>query len=74
MTSAVGDEDVTPLGIAAARITRMPNGKIYAVNCLLNYGRPVGAEDAVRAVQAGKIAFIRRGDTKAVLDALGVRA
>ena len=29
------DPDMTPLGIAAARITKLRNGQIYAAHCLL---------------------------------------
>ena len=68
------DPDMTPLGIAAARITRLKGGKIYAAHCLLNYNKPVSVEEAVRLVQAGKIAFVRRSDAHKVLDALGVPA
>jgi hypothetical protein len=68
------DEDVTPFGIAAARITRLKGGQIYAAHCLLNYSKPVGVEEAIRLVQADKIAFVRRSDAHKVLDALGVPA
>jgi hypothetical protein len=69
-----GDEDATPLGIAAARITKLRSGQIIAHHCLLNYSKPVAADKAVDLVQAGKIAFVRRADAHRVLDALGVQA
>ncbi len=68
------DEDRTPFGIAAARITRLKGGKIYAAHCLLNYSKPVGVEEAIDLVNANKIAFVRRADAHKVLDALGVPA
>ena len=66
------DPDMTPLGIAAARITKLRNGQIYAAHCLLHYQRPVRAEDAVDLVKAGRVVFVRRPDAHKVLDALGV--
>lgn len=68
------DDDQTPLGIAAARITRLRSGQIVATHCLLHYNRPVSADDAVELVRAGKVAFVRRADAHRVLDALGVQA
>ena len=68
------DPDMTPLGIAAARITRLKGGKIYAAHCLLKYSNPVSVEQAIALVQANKIAFVRRADAHKVLDALGVPA
>jgi hypothetical protein len=68
------DEDQTPLGIAAARITKLRNGQIYAAHCLLKYSKPVTMEKAVELVQAGKVAFVRRVDAHKVLDALRVPA
>ena len=65
-------EDSTPLGIAAARITRQRNGQIVAAHCLLRYTKPVSAEKAVEMVNSGKVAFVRRPDAHTVLDALGV--
>ena len=73
-TVAYGDEDMTPLGIAAARITRLRNGQIYAAHCLLRYSRPVRADEAIDLVKAGKVVFVRRSDAHKVLDALGVPA
>lgn len=67
------DADLTPFGIAAARITRLKSGKIYAAHCLLNYSKPVSVEAAVELVRADKIAFVRRSDAHKVLDALGVQ-
>ena len=72
--SVVGDEDMTPLGIAAARITTLRNGLPYAAPCLLNYSRPVSVAQAIELVNANKIAFVRRPDARKVLDALGVQA
>jgi len=66
------DPDMTPLGIAAARITKLRNGQIYAAHCLLRYTKPVAMDIAVDQVKAGKIAFVRRSDAHKVLDALGV--
>ncbi len=66
------DPDMTPFGIAAARITRLRNGQIYAAHCLLRYQKPIKAEDAVDLVRAGKMVFVRRADAHKVLDALGV--
>ena len=66
------DPDMTPLGIAAARITKLRNGQIYAAHCLLRYQKPIKAEDAIDLVRAGKMVFVRRSDAHKVLDALGV--
>ena len=66
------DPDMTPLGIAAARITKLRNGKIIAQHCLLRYQRPVRMEDAVDLVKAGRVVFVRRADAHKVLDALEV--
>lgn len=68
----MADDDQTELGVAAARITRQRNGKIYAAHCLLRYSSPVSVERAVQLVNAGKMAFVRRSDAHVVLDALGV--
>jgi hypothetical protein len=66
------DPDMTPLGIAAARITKLRNGQIYAAHCLLRYQQPIKADDAIKLVQAGKVVFVRRADAHRVLDGLGV--
>ena len=66
------DPDMTPLGIAAARITKLRNGKIIAQHCLLRYQKPTKADDAVDLVKAGRIVFVRRADAHKILDALGV--
>ncbi len=66
------DLDMTPLGIAAARITKLRNGQIYAAHCLLRHTRPIRAEEAVDLVKAGKVVFVRRADAHKVLDALKV--
>ncbi len=66
------DPDMTPLGIAAARITKLRNGQIYAAHCLLRYTRPIRADEAVDLVKAGRVVFVRRADAHRVLDALGV--
>jgi len=68
------DPDMTPLGIAAARITKLRNGQIYAAHCLLRYQRPIRADDAVDLVKAGRVVFVRRCDAHRVLDALDVQA
>ena len=66
------DPDMTPLGIAAARITKLRNGQIIAQHCLLRYQKPTKADEAVDLVKAGRIVFVRRADAHKVLDALGV--
>lgn len=71
-SSVVGDPDMTPLGIAAARITKLRNGQIYAAHCLLRYQRPTRADEAVDLVKAGRVVFVRRSDAHKVLDALKV--
>ena len=68
------DPDMTPLGIAAARITKLRNGQIYAAHCLLRYQRPIKADDAIDLVKLGRVVFVRRSDAHRVLDALGVQA
>jgi len=68
------DVDRTPLGIAAARITKLRNGQIYAAHCLLRYQKPVRLDDAIDLVRLGKVVFVRRADAHKVLDALGVQA
>jgi hypothetical protein len=68
------DPDMTPLGIAAARITKLRNGQIYAAHCLLRYQRPIRADEAIDLVKLGKVVFVRRCDAHRVLDALGVQA
>lgn len=68
------DVDRTPLGIAAARITKLRNGQIYAAHCLLRYQRPIKADDAIDLVKLGRVVFVRRSDAHHVLDALGVQA
>jgi hypothetical protein len=72
MSSSVVDEDMTPLGIAAARISKLRNGQIYAAHCLLRYQTPIKLEDAIDLVKQGRVVFVRRSDAHKVLDALGV--
>ena len=72
--SVVVDEDMTPLGIAAARITKLRNGQIYAAHCLLRYQKPIKLDDAIDLVKLGKVVFVRRADAHKVLDALKVPA
>ena len=66
------DPDMTPLAIAAARITKLRNGQIYAAHCLLRYQKPIKVDEAVDLVKAGKMVFVRRADAHKVLDALKV--
>lgn len=68
------DPDMTPFGIAAARITKLRNGQIIAAHCLLRYTKPTKADEAVDLVKAGKVVFVRRSDAHKVLDALKVPA
>ena len=57
--------------IAAARITRLKGGKLYALHVLMQYGTPLPADQAIERARAGKTVFVRREDVHRVLDALG---
>jgi len=57
-------------GVAAVRIHRQPNGKWHAVHCFLQHSKPLGGDEAIARVQAGKTAFVIPTDSPRVLDAL----
>ncbi len=67
MVLSVGD---AMTNLPAVRIHRQPNGKLHAAHCLLQYSKPIGADDAIARVKAGKTAFVSPADVHNVLDAL----
>jgi hypothetical protein len=56
-------EHLTP----ATRIAQGRNGRWYALEVLMQYGRPVPLALAVKRVQNGRTVFVRREDAGAVL-------
>ena len=64
MTTTTGH--LTP----ATRIAQGRNGQWYALEVLMQYGRPVPLALAVKRVQNGRTVFVRREDAGAVLEAV----
>jgi len=55
----------------ATRISQGRNGQWYRHDVLMQYGRPVPLDLALRRVEMGRTVFVRREDAGAVMEAVG---
>lgn len=55
----------------ATRIAQSRNGQWYALNVLMQYGRPLSLDLALRRVGIGRTVFVRREDAATVMEAVG---